>query len=255
MAPEELQAIVSDELNAVMTPYVGMAFVLVLIWIVIAAVKMPTAREATEGHVEVHLGATLKRLVGNGHYRYGVIAQFFNVAAQTCVWTFTIQYAMQALSVNEAGAGPYLQYSLLVFLVSRFVMTWAMGYVRPSLLLGVMALLGTLLCVYAMFSVNITGVWAIVAISASLSLMFPTIYGIALHGLGGDRKIGAAGLVMAILGGAIMPLIFGAVMDASDAATGYIVPAVCFLVVALYAAFDLTSKSRFADWPADVAVG
>jgi FHS family L-fucose permease-like MFS transporter len=128
-------------------------------------------------------------------------------------------------------------------------MTWIMGFVRPSALLVVMALLGTLLCVYAVVSPNISGVWAIVGISASLSLMFPTIYGISLHGLGADAKIGAAGLVMAILGGAVMPLVFGAVMDAYDAATGYLVPAICFLIVALYAGFDLMSKSRFADNP------
>lgn len=79
MAPE-VRAVVSGELNALMTPYVGMAFVLVLIWIAIAAVKMPTAWEATEGHAEVHLGTTLKRLMANAHYRYGVVAQFFNTS-------------------------------------------------------------------------------------------------------------------------------------------------------------------------------
>ena len=251
MPAEQLEAIQTGELAAVMAPYVGFAFVLVAIWIGIALVRMPTAREAAaEGNPRpVDFGATVGRLARNAHYRFGVIAQFFNVAAQTCVWTFTIQYVQEALAVNEASAGMYLQYSLIVFLVSRFVMTWLMGYVRPSLLLTIMALLGSALSAYAMVNPDISGVWAIVAISASLSLMFPTIYGIALHGLQEDTKFGAAGLVMAILGGALMPLVHGGLMDAYGAAFSYITPALCFLVVAGYGLFDWMSKSRFADVP------
>ena len=184
-----------------MTPYVGFAFVLVAIWLAIFFTRMPTEREASAtGPREVHFGATLRRLLANKHYTFGVIAQFFNVAAQTCVWTFTIQYVIEAIGGDEAGAGWYLQASLMVFLVSRFVMVWLMGFIRPAALLTLMALSGTALCAYAMANPGMSGVWAIVAISASLSLMFPTIYGIALHGLGEDTKFGAAGLVMAILG-------------------------------------------------------
>jgi len=239
MPPEALRAIQVDELHAVMVPYVGFAFVLVAIWIAIAVIPMPTKREMTpEGH-EIHFGATLRRLLRNRHYRFGVIAQFFNVAAQTCVWTFTIQYVMEAIGGTAADAGWDLQASLIVFLISRFVMVWLMGFLRPAMLLLLMALGGTALCFFAMSSPNITGVWAVVMISACLSLMFPTIYGIALHGLGDDTKFGAAGLVMAILGGALLPLVHGAVMDAKGAAFSYIVPGLCFLVVAAYGLFDL----------------
>lgn len=247
MPAEALRTIQMDELSAVMVPYVGFAFVLVIIWVAIAAIPMPTKRELTpEGH-EIHFGATLRRLLRNRHYRFGVIAQFFNVAAQTCVWTFTIQYVMEAIGGTEAQAGWYLQASLIVFLISRFVMVWLMGYLRPAMLLVLMALGGTLLCFYAMANANISGVWAVVMISACLSLMFPTIYGIALHGLGDDTKFGAAGLVMAILGGALLPLVHGAVMDQKGAAFSYIVSGLCFLVVAAYGLFDLkTSATRRA---------
>lgn len=247
MPAEALRTIQMDELSAVMVPYVGFAFVLVIIWVAIAAIPMPTKRELTpEGH-EIHFGATLRRLLRNRHYRFGVIAQFFNVAAQTCVWTFTIQYVMEAIGGTEAQAGWYLQASLIVFLISRFVMVWLMGYLRPAMLLVLMALGGTLLCFYAMANANISGVWAVVMISACLSLMFPTIYGIALHGLGDDTKFGAAGLVMAILGGALLPLVHGAVLDQKGAAFSYIVPGLCFLVVAAYGLFDLkTSATRRA---------
>ena len=250
MAPEQLQAVQAAELDAVMTPYVGMAFVLLLIWVSIALVRMPTSpEEATNDARDVNLGATVGRLFHNQHYRYGVIAQFFNVAAQTCVWTFTIQYVQEALTVDEAEAGAYLQYSLIVFLISRFVMTWMMGFVRPSALLTATALLGSALSAYMIISPDVSGVWALVAISACLSLMFPTIYGVALHGLGEDTKIGAAGLVMAILGGALMPMVQGALIDAYGAAFSYVTPAICFLVVAAYGVFDLKQKSRFADRP------
>lgn len=245
MPPEALQAIQADELSAVMVPYVGFAFVLLAIWIAIFLTRMPTEREAhAEGPRDVDFSATLSRLVANRHYSFGVVAQFFNVAAQTCVWTFTIQYVIEAIGGNEAQAGWYLQASLLIFLVSRFLMVWLMGFIRPAALLTVMALSGTALCLYAVMNANISGVWAIVMISASLSLMFPTIYGIALHGLGEDTKFGAAGLVMAILGGALMPLVHGAVMDARGAAFSYVVPALCFLVVAAYGLFDLRSGLR-----------
>ncbi len=244
MPAEALRAIQVEELGAVMVPYVGFAFVLLAIWVAIFLIPMPTAREQTaEGH-QVHFGATMGRLLGNRHYRFGVIAQFFNVAAQTCIWTFTIQYVMEAIGGTEADAGPYLQASLLVFLVSRFVMVWLMGFLRPAMLLMLMAVAGTALCLFAMSSPNIAGVWAVVMISACLSLMFPTIYGIALHGLGEDTKFGAAGLVMAILGGALMPLVHGAVMDAQGAAFSYIVPGLCFLVVAAYGLFDLRTGAR-----------
>jgi len=250
MTADQLRAVQSAELDAVMMPYVGMAFVLLAIWVAIALVRMPTAREeAAGGPRSVHFGATLGRLFHNPHYSYGVVAQFFNVAAQTCVWTFTIQYVQEVLSVNEADAGLYLQYSLILFLISRFVMTWVMGFVRPTALLTAMGLLASALCAYMIASPNISGVWALVGISGCLSLMFPTIYGVALHGLGEDTKIGAAGLVMAILGGAIMPMVQGALMDSYGAIVSFIVPAVCFLIVAGYGVFDLMEKSRFADAP------
>ncbi|MBD0347063.1 MAG: L-fucose:H+ symporter permease [Coleofasciculus sp. Co-bin14] len=240
MSPDALRAVQAAELNAVMVPYVGMAFVLLVIWVLIALIKVPKSHESvTEDFQHANFRSTLSRLLANAHYRWGVVAQFFNVAAQTCTWTFTIQYVQEAIGGNEANAGYYLQYSLLVFLVSRFVMTWLMGFVRPTALLTGLALLGNLLCVYAILSPDISGVWAVVFISACLSLMFPTIYGVALYGLGSDTKFGAAGLVMAILGGAIMPLVQGALMDAFGAAISYITPAICFLIVAGYGFFNL----------------
>lgn len=243
MSTAELKSVIGAELDAVMVPYVGMAVVLVLVWIAIACIKT-TVNESTEQHSEnIKLGASLKRLLNNRHYRFGVLAQFFNVGAQTCVWTFTIQYAMAAIGGNEVDGGQVLQYSMIVFLVSRFVMTWLMQYLYPAKLLLVMSLTAAGLCIVMTQAPNTVGVVSLVAISACLSLMFPTIYGIALEGLGDDAKLGAAGLVMAILGGAFLPLLQAAIIDSWSVVASYVVPALCFLVVAGYGLFDIKNRT------------
>ncbi|ACO76620.1 L-fucose: permease [Azotobacter vinelandii CA] len=247
MTQAELLAIRSGELQAVMLPYVGFAFVLLAIWIGIALTRMP-AREKIEAPAAQpgHDGfpAVFRRLMRNTHYRWGVVALFFYIAAQTCTWTFTIQYAQQTTGADHATAGYYLQYSMIVFLVARFVATWAMGYVRPSILLALLGATAAGLCLYAAFAPGLSGVWALVAVSACLSLMFPTIYGIALMGLGEDAKFAAGGLVMTLLGGALMPMVQGAAIDAFGAATSFVVTGLCFLPVVAYGLFHLsTSKA------------
>ena len=244
MSAEQLTQVIKAELDAVMVPYVGMACVLVLIWLAIAFTKTPNFCKQKKVSKHVDFRATFKRLFKNTHYRFGVIAQFFNVAAQTCVWTFTIQYVMEALDTNEVTGGTFLQYSMITFLFSRFVMTWLMGFIRPAKLLMATSVIATLLCLYMVQMLTISGVWALVCISACLSLMFPTIYAISLHGLGDDAKLGAAGLVMAILGGAIVPVVQAVFIDTFSVAFSYIVPAGCFIIVAGYAAFDLKTKIR-----------
>ena len=241
MSPAELRQSQEDDLSLVLGPYLGIAVVLVIIWLLIAFRKMETPVEEGEDSDEVRTGA-FGRLWRNRHYRYGVAAQFFNVAAQVCAWTFTIQYAQDVVGVPTESSGWYLQASLLLFLVSRFVMTYLLGIFRPTLLLFIMGALGVLFCLIAMFSLNMVGLIAVVAISMSLSLMFPTIYGVALQGLGEDAKFGAAGLVMAILGGAIAPLVHGRLMDEFGAALAFVVPGVCLALVTAYAVFDLRTN-------------
>ena len=242
MSPAELEQSQEEDLALVLGPYLGIAFVLILIWLLIAFRKMSTPAEAsTVEEGETRSGA-LGRLWRNRHYRYGVAAQFFNVAAQVCAWTFTILYAQDIVGVPTEDSGWYLQASLILFLVARFVMVWLLGIFRPSRLLLIMASLGVGFCLVAMFSLNMVGLLAVVGISLSLSLMFPTIYGVALQGLGEDAKFGAAGLVMAILGGAIMPLVQGKVMDEVGAALAFAVPGICLAFVAAYALFDLLTR-------------
>jgi FHS family L-fucose permease-like MFS transporter len=240
MSPAELRDSQQTDLGLVLGPYLGIAAVLVLIWVLIFFRKMATPAEQSQE--EGVSGGALGRLWRNRHYRYGVGAQFFNVAAQVCVWSFTIQYARDVVGVPPEHSGWYLQASLILFLISRFVMTYLLGIFRPTKLLLLMGALGVGLALTGMFSQNMVGLIAVVGISMSLSLMFPTIYGVVLQGLGEDTKFGAAGLVMAILGGAIMPLVHGKVMDQVGAATAFIVPAICLALVTCYALFDLRTN-------------
>lgn len=241
MSPDEVRQSQEEDLALVLGPYLGIAAVLILIALLIAFRKMPVPVE--QEAVALPGGGAGRRLWVNRHYRFGVVAQFFNVAAQTCAWTFTIIYARDVVGVSSEDSGWYLQASLVLFLVSRFVMVWLLGIFRPSLLLLIMAVFGVGCCLVAVLSLNIVGLLAVVAISASLSLMFPTIYGLALRGLGEDAKFGAAGLVMAILGGALLPMVQGAVMDGTGRTSlGFLVPAACLAVVAAYALFDLRTS-------------
>jgi MFS transporter, FHS family, L-fucose permease len=242
--PEQVHEIRAEQLAAVMGPYIGLGILLVLLWIVIATQRAPEIVDEFPDTGETGQGALFKMLLRNRRYRFGVVAQFFNVAAQVCTWTFIIQYTQQAIGGSLTLGGLLLQVSLIVFLISRFVMVWVIGRVRATKALLVLGALAVVLCLYAMVSPNITGVVALVAVSFCLSLMFPTIYGVALKGLGPATKIGAAGLVMAIVGGAIMPLVQGALLDATSPAISFIVPAACFAVVAAFALYDLKAAEQ-----------
>ena len=240
LTPEQIHTIRAGELGAVMGPYLGLGFVLIAIALVIALNKSPKpVEEFPTGAVE---GSPFKILISNKRYVFGVVAQFFNVAAQVCTWTYIIQYTQQALDGSLKLGGYLLQVSLIVFLVSRFIMTWVIGRIRATKVLAALGILAVALCLFASVSPNVLGVAALVAVSFCLSLMFPTIYGVALKGLGPATKFGAAGLVMAIVGGAIMPLVQGKVLDSTSPAVSFVVPAACFAVVAAFAVFDLKFK-------------
>jgi FHS family L-fucose permease-like MFS transporter len=244
LTPAQLHTIRAGELGAVMGPYLGLAFVLILIAVAIASQKAPPIVEEfpDAGPREGGTRELFRVLWHNKRYRFGVIAQFANVGAQVCAWTYLIVYVEQALGGSLEKGGAYLQASLLVFLASRFFMTWLIGRVRATKVLAALAFLAVLLCVFAMSSPNMAGVIAVVSLSFCLSLMFPTIYGVALKGLGPATKFGAAGLVMAIVGGAIMPVVQGKLVDATSAAFSFIVPAALFAVVGLYALYDLKAR-------------
>ncbi|MDR8018860.1 L-fucose:H+ symporter permease [Nesterenkonia aerolata] len=242
LTQSELETMQSAELQAVMGPYIVLALLYIALAIAIGMARLPKHRPLMadpKGEAQVLPGNRLVRLMKNRRYSFGVIAQFFNIAAQTCIWTFTLHYMMENIGADATVAGYWLQASLLVFLVSRFVMVALMGRFDPRRLMTIMCIVGVGLSVIAVVSGNIIGAVAIVLLSACISLLFPTIYGIALQGLGPDTKYGAAGLVMAIVGGALVPLIQGWVIDISSAQVSYLVVTVCFLVIVAYGFYVL----------------
>ena len=243
MSEAELAGIQSEELNAVMGPYVSVAFILLVILALIVVSRMP---KASDGGSALNLGATLRRLFANKKYLYGVLTQFFYVGAQISIWSFTIRYAMKELSINEEAASSYYILSLVLFIGARFIFTALMKYFRPSQLLMFAAVMAALCCTLTVVSHGYTGVISLAMVSFFMSLMFPTLYGLTITGLGEDTKIGGSGHIMAILGGAVIAALQGMVSDRTGSInTSYTVPLGCFAVVLLYSLYiEKTAKYR-----------
>jgi FHS family L-fucose permease-like MFS transporter len=227
----ELQSVQAGELAAVMGPYVAVSLLLIVVWLLIAKTKMPAVSEDSN----FDLGASGRRLFSNRQYMWGVFAQFCAVGAQIGVWSFMIRYVMNELSLNEEASSAYYLASLGLFAVSRFICTGLMNVYAPRKILGTFAAVAIALCGVVMFVGGYVGVIALVLISGCLSLMFPTIYGLAVEGLGPDTKLASSGLIMAILGGAVLTAVQGQVSDLTGSVNlAYVVPAACFAFISYY---------------------
>lgn len=234
----------SNDLMVIRNPYVILGLVVLAILVVISLVKMP---ENKDSHGKVDFGPTMKRLVKNRNFVEGTLAQMFYVGAQIMVWTYIYQYA-ESIGITTYHAVNYAYASLGVFLVGRWVCTALLRVMPAAKLLSGFSILAMAFTLGTIFLPGMTGLYSLVGISFAMSLMFPTIYGIALEGLGEDSKFAAAFLVMAIVGGAIMPTLQGMVLDLGG--TGYTdviilgvpevnfsfaLPLICFLMVWLFA--------------------
>ncbi len=198
------------DLAVIRDPYVAIGIVVVIMLVVIACTRMPKTTVQGESH---RVGVTLRNLWHNVTYREGVMAQMFYIAAQIMVWTFIIQYA-DNLGINKATAQKYNICAMVLFLCGRFISTFLMKYVNTRLLLMIFAIGAALCTLGAITIVGMPGLYCLVGISCFMSLMFPTIYGIALENVDShDTSLGAAFLVMAIVGGAIMPPLQGTIID------------------------------------------
>ena len=214
-APEQLRAIRAHDLAVLRGPYVMIGLVVLAVLVIFLLSKMPKGRGEEGTHL--NLGPTLKRLFANKKYIGGVVAQAFYVGTQIMCWTFIIQYAMNELGMSAETAQGYNIIAMVIFCSSRFICTYLLKYFSPGGLLASLAVGGGLLILGTIFIHGMTGLYCLIAVSACMSLMFPTIYGIALKGLGDDAKLGAAGLIMAIGGGCIMPPLQASIMDMDGA--------------------------------------
>lgn len=227
--------------------YAALGLVLLGILVVMLFARMPSGKDDDRSD---SVGASFRRLLSNRLYRRGVVAQFFYVGAQIGVWSFTIRLVMQETGRLEAAASSIYLVSIIGHCLSRFIYTGLMRWFSPARLLTFGGVMSALLSLTVVLSAG-TGwicITSLVLISSFMSLMFPTIYGIALGGImrgdhPGDSKIGASGLIMSILGGALLTPLQGMVSDHTNIYTSYAVPAFCFVVVTAYAVYAHRCKA------------
>lgn len=244
LSPAEFEALKEADLSTLIAPYLTIGLVILVMLIVIRMTKMPRNGDQSK---EINFIPTLKRIFSIHHYREGVIAQFFYVGAQIMCWTFIIQYGTHLFvsqgmeeKAAEVLSQKYNIIAMIIFCISRFICTFILRYLNPGLLLKILAIAGCFFTLCVIFLQNIWGMYSLVAVSACMSLMFPTIYGIALKGLGDDAKFGAAGLIMAILGGSVLPPVQASIIDMQTVFgmpavnVSFVLPLICFIVIIIY---------------------
>ena len=241
----QFEALKQSDLGVLVQPYALLGVLLVLLLLVLLFIPIPAVRQAAREHREP-LWPAVKRLAANRPYRHGVVAQFFYVGAQITCWTFIIQYGTRVFMAEGMGeqaaevlSQRYNIVAMVIFCLMRFVNIYLMKYFKPGRLLAFFAALAIVLLGVVILVGGRAGMCCLVAVSACMSLMFPTIYGIALGGVREDTEVGSAGLIMAILGGSLLPAVQAMIIDSDAQAIpsvnlSFIVPVLCFAVVMLY---------------------
>ncbi|MDO5977368.1 L-fucose:H+ symporter permease [Flavivirga spongiicola] len=250
-------AVKTSDLLVIRNPYVGLGLFVIFMMILIAIVKMPEKKESDSS---TGMWRSIQRIFKKERFVGGVIAQMFYVGAQIMCWTYIYQYA-ENLGIDNRRAVNYAYMALGIFLLGRFLCTYLLKFINSGKLLMLLSFGAVVFCLGTIFIEGLGGLYSLVCVSFCMSLMFPTIYGIALYGLGDDAKPASAFLVMAIVGGAFMPILQGLILDfggsgyadtriagVPEVNFSFILPLICFLVVALYGyrafkVYDLITKS------------
>ena len=235
------EAVKAADLAVVVKPYAAIGIVLAVFFVLMLLVRVPE-RGAGDSGLSRAFGPTVRRLLANRAYREGVLAQFFYIGAQITCWTFIIQYGTQVFMAEEMGeqaaevlSQRYNIAAMILFCASRFVCTALMQRFRPAAMLRAFAAAGIALLLVVICVGGRVGLYSLVGVSACMSLMFPTIYGLALKDVGPDAEIGSAGLIMAILGGSLLPPVQALIIDGGHVALSFVVPLACFGAVLAYA--------------------
>lgn len=244
LSDAEFEAVRDADLLTLITPYIFIGIVVVLMFVVIAVVKMP--KNGDKSH-SIDFFPTIKRIFSKKLYREGVIAQFFYVGAQIMCWTFIIQYGTRIFMIEgldeksaEVLSQRYNIVAMAIFCGSRFICTYLLRYIKAGRLLSILAAVASVLTLGVIIIQGRMGLYCLVGVSACMSLMFPTIYGIALDGMGDDAKFGAAGLIMAILGGSVLPPVQAKIIDLVEIGgfpavnISFVLPLICFIVIIAY---------------------
>lgn len=235
------EAVKAADLAVVVKPYAAIGIVLAVFFVLMLLVRVPE-RGAGDSGLSRAFGPTVRRLLANRAYREGVLAQFFYIGAQITCWTFIIQYGTQVFMAEGMGeqaaevlSQRYNIAAMILFCASRFLCTALMQRFRPAAMLRAFAAAGIALLLVVICVGGRVGLYSLVGVSACMSLMFPTIYGLALKDVGPDAEIGSAGLIMAILGGSLLPPVQALIIDGGHVALSFVVPLACFGAVLGYA--------------------
>jgi FHS family L-fucose permease-like MFS transporter len=232
ITPQAREIVLAAEASSVKGPYLTLAIVLLVIAIVFAFIKLPRI-QYDENVAE--RSPSILHAFKHKHLTWALVAQFFYVGAQVCVFSLFLLYATKSAGISEVKAADYLGICGLSFLIGRFLGTLLMKYINPAKLLAIYATINVLLSVVAITGQGMITVYAVVLICFFMSIMFPTIFALGINGLGADTEYGSSLLIMSIVGGAILPGVFGLITDTMhNIQIGYIVPLSCFIVVAYF---------------------
>ena len=238
LSETEKMGIRTHDLAEIRDPYVALGFVVVAVLVIIALYKMPSVK-VEESDTRLSFKEAVARLIKKPKYREGVIAQVFYVGVQIMCWTFIVQYA-ERLGFTKAEGQNFNIIAMGIFITSRFISTSLMKYLKAEFMLMLFAIGGFFSILGVIFIDGVWGLYCLILTSGFMSLMFPTIYGIALYGLKEESTLGAAGLVMAIVGGALMPPLQGMIIDQGEVMGlpavnfSFILPLIRFVVIAIY---------------------
>ena len=226
------QIALASEAASVKTPYFVLACVIVLIAVIFAFIKLPEIKEESE----TAPGKSILHTLRHKHLLGAVVAQFFYVGAQVCVFSFFILFAIKSSGIDRIKAADYLGWGCgMAFMVGRFVGTFVMRYIAPPKLLAFYSLMNIVLCIVAINAHGMIPVYAVIGIAFFMSIMFPTIFSLGIKGLGSDTELGSSLIIMSIVGGALLPPVLGYISDRThNIQLGYIVPLFCFVFVFWY---------------------
>ena len=232
MSASAQQLALASEASTVKTPYLVLGLIITVIAVIFAFIKLPEIVEEDMMTDKKISGDSVARIFDHTHLNWAIVAQFFYVGAQVCVFSFFILYATEAAGIDRQTAAWYAGFGVgLAFMVGRFVGTFLMKFYKPSNLLAIYSIISVVLCIVAMTVSGILAVYTVIGIAFFMSIMFPTIFSLGIKDLGSDTKFGSSLIIMSIVGGAILPPIMGYIADMSSIQTGYIVPMICFGVV------------------------